>query len=96
MNPFEALVAVVPVVMVFSIPVIAIMTGHQRKMAEIFASQNQGVNPLAVDSLAREVAELKSLVHQQALELDNVSTTLRRMEQRSVSPATDVASRLST
>ena len=71
---------VVPVI-IFMIPIVAILTSHQRKMAEIY--QQRGPQPgfdptvaMQVDALRREVGELKQLMHQQAIAIDNLAPRL--------------------
>lgn len=65
-------------VLVFSIPVIAILTKHQRKMAEIFHQRHpadRAVDPntlVEVAQLRAEVTRLRDLVNQQVLERDRV------------------------
>ncbi len=58
------------------IPIVAILTSHQQKMASMFAQRAQGNSQLTseeLNALRREVMELKSLVHQQAIAIDNLS-----------------------
>ena len=58
------------------IPIVAILTSHQQKMAGLFAQRAQGATQLNHEELAalrREILELKSLVHQQAIAIDNLS-----------------------
>lgn len=63
-----------------SVPIVAILTAHQRKMAEIIHG-NGGQDPDAVVRLSNEVAELRQLVTQQAIALDDLSTMNRRLLQ---------------
>jgi len=64
----------------FMIPIIAILTSHQRKMAMIIhgsqAQQNQ--QNTQNDALASEVRELKQIVYQQSIALDNLTNEVRR------------------
>lgn len=55
------------------IPIVVILSKHQQKMAEIIRSQPQ----MSDDTihLRHEVAELKSLIHQQAIQIDNLVTS---------------------
>jgi hypothetical protein len=58
------------------IPIVAILTKHQQTMASMFAQRAQGNSQLTTDELAalrREILELKTLVHQQAIAIDNLS-----------------------
>jgi hypothetical protein len=55
------------------IPIVAILTQHQRRMAEIMRQNTpQGVHEIA--ELRREVAQLKEIVNQQALQMDDFLT----------------------
>lgn len=66
----DVLPYLIPIV-VFMIPIIAILTTHQRKMAELI---HRNPNPNGeIDALRREVQELKEIVHQQTLAIDNIS-----------------------
>ncbi len=67
----EELIAIVAIVAVFAVPVIAVLTKHQQKMTELI-HRNQ-TPPIPVrDNLRSEIAELKDLVAQQAIALDNL------------------------
>ena len=85
-----------PEVLVFLIPlagilcgIVAVLTGHQRKMAEIIhrGNPNAGVE---VEALRQEVRELRTLVNQQTIALDD----LRRSQIAPAPQQTDVQSRL--
>lgn len=67
-------IAILVPIVALMIPIVAILTTHQRRMAEIIHSnqQNQLPNP-EVESLRQEIRELKSLVHQQAIAVDNLA-----------------------
>ncbi|MBC8065954.1 MAG: hypothetical protein H7Y17_14065 [Chlorobia bacterium] len=59
---------------IFMIPIIAILTSHQRKMAElIHGNRANGNTNGEIEALRREVQELKQLVHQQTLQIDSIS-----------------------
>lgn len=68
----QVLAVMVPIVALM-IPIVAILTQHQRKMAEIIHSgqQHQLPNP-EVEAIKSEIRELKALVHQQAIAIDNL------------------------
>jgi hypothetical protein len=53
------------------IPIVAILTAHQRKMAEII-HQKASTQPGEIEALRREIYELKQLVHQQAIAMDSL------------------------
>ena len=67
-------------VLVFMIPIIAILTGHQRKMAQLIHGQGErraDLSPMVVDrisSLEREVAELRDQVRRQTIALDDLKS----------------------
>lgn len=64
---------VIPII-IFMIPIIAILTHHQRKMAELIHGNKGNANTQAeFEALRREVQELKEVVHQQTLAIDNIS-----------------------
>lgn len=61
------------------IPIVAILTYHQRKMAEIIhlrQPEQPGASQEEVDRLRREVAELTQRLHAQAIELDTYQSQL--------------------
>lgn len=85
------LIPIVAIVATFSVPVIAILVHHQRKMAELIHRQHPQPmlpNP-ETDALRREVGELKQLVQQQTIALDD----LRNHVQKSLSSG-EVSNRL--
>lgn len=75
MPPIEP--GLVAVALIFGLPVIAVLTNHQQKMAAIIHGQNRGNANAAqteeMQALRREVAELKQLVHQQTIICDNLT-----------------------
>ena len=61
-----------------SIPLIAILSTHQQKMAEIVLKQGDQANSdNEVQTLRAEVKELKELIHQQTILLDTLATQSR-------------------
>lgn len=59
---------------VFMIPIIAILTSHQRRMAELIHGNRHNQNSSAeIDMLRRELQEVKQLVHQQTLAIDSLT-----------------------
>lgn len=61
-------------IIIFMIPIIAILTHHQRKMAELMhGNRVNGNSNGELEALRREVQELKEVVHQQTLAIDNIS-----------------------
>lgn len=68
-----------------SIPVIRILTRHQAQMAQIIHGQSQNqtnVNESA--QLRDEVRQLRELMHQQAIALDNLRDDVKAMNAGSV------------
>lgn len=59
---------------IFMIPIIAILTSHQQKMARIMHESRPQVDPNEIAALRQEVRELKELIHTQMLALDSVTT----------------------
>jgi hypothetical protein len=53
--------------------IVAIMTKHQQRMAEILHGSPQNQSNNEINHLRNEVAELKHLVHQQMIALDAYS-----------------------
>lgn len=84
----DTLALLIPIVAVM-IPIIALLTAHQRKMAEIIHSNNPAQNA-EVDALRQEVRELRTLVNQQTISLDD----MRRSQIAAAPPQTDVQNRL--
>ncbi|MBS1721572.1 MAG: hypothetical protein JSS66_01050 [Armatimonadetes bacterium] len=83
--------------LVFMIPIIAILTAHQRKMAELIHGRRQD-NQNAVgghdrmSDLEREIIELKDLVRRQTIALDD----LRAQNHPAPPPTEDISTRLGT
>ena len=73
------------------IPIVVILTRHQQRMAEIVHRTAGDHSELT--ALRHEIAELKSLVHQQAITLDTLAGMQRTLSAPPSAPA--VAERLS-
>ncbi|RYG36881.1 hypothetical protein EON81_08395 [bacterium] len=71
LSRLEDLVPLMIPILALLIPIVAILTSHQRKMAEIMRDRNPMVDG-NVEALRREVHELKALVHQQSIAIDNL------------------------
>lgn len=72
---------IIACMMVFGIPIVAILTSHQRKMAELIHSRHsqEAVNPQVLAELSQlrmEVARLRDTVNQQVLAADQASSYL--------------------
>jgi len=82
------------VVFIMMIPIVSILTRHQRKMAEIIHGTAQQQQPSNHEMmLAQEVTRLRDVVSQQALALDNLAQSQRALEAR-MPVAEDLRSRL--
>ncbi len=66
------------------IPIVAILTKHQRNMAMIMRSDRNDAPKLPVvqPDLERQIADLRELVAQQTIALDTLSRTTQAMAQR--------------
>lgn len=77
----------IPVVVVMLIPIVAILTKHQRQMTEIIHRPGHGMpqnfTQAADPMLIAEIQQLRQLVAQQAIALDNLSSKVDQLAQRS-------------
>ncbi len=55
------------------IPIVAILTRHQQTMAKILREQSGAGSQAELEALRGEVARLTQAVHQQTIQLDNLS-----------------------
>jgi hypothetical protein len=80
---FTENIAILIPVIALMIPIVAILVSHQQKMAQIIhgANRQQVPNP-EVDSLKREVQELKQLIHQQTIALDSATRSSSSIQDR--------------
>ena len=74
----DALIAITGTIAVFAIPIIAILTAHQRKMAEIIHGSQRQQMAVNNDVVASEIRDLKQAVNQQTIALDSLATEIRR------------------
>lgn len=66
-------IAVMIPIIALLIPVIAILTKHQQRMAELIHGGEQNrQSSQEILALRHEIAELRSLVHQQSIAVDNL------------------------
>ncbi len=72
----EDIIGLAAVLLIFGTPIIAILTGHQRKMAELFRQQQVPVMNHETQALREEIRELKQLVYQQSIAIDNIARPL--------------------
>ncbi len=61
------------------IPIVAILTYHQRKMAELMRTQLPQGNPQELSEMRREMQELKQIVAQQAIQMDDFLNNQRKL-----------------
>ena len=67
---------------IFLLPIVKILVNHQQKMTEMtYRLNQQNVQPPLPeqDQMRRDMQDLKQLVQQQAIAIDNLSTKLDRM-----------------
>lgn len=72
----EVIAPMIMGVIVFMIPIIAILTSHQQKMARIMR-ENQGANNPhgnEIAALRQEVRELRDIVQRQVIAMDSMMT----------------------
>lgn len=80
----DILVLMIPITALM-IPIVAILTQHQRRMAEIMRQNHpQGHHEIA--ELRREVGMLKEIVNQQALQMDDFLTRQNQLMAPSTPP----------
>lgn len=80
-------IAIVAIMMVFGIPMVAILTHHQRKMAELIHRNQSSVTNATADEVARlreEVRQLRQELHQTAIALDDARRPTRQDIQQRV------------
>ena len=70
----DDMIGLAAVCMIFGTPIIGMLLRHQRKMAELFASQRpvSAINP-ETQALREEIRELKQLVYEQSIAIDNLA-----------------------
>jgi predicted RNase H-like nuclease (RuvC/YqgF family) len=68
-----AVLGILVPIIALMIPIVALLTQHQRKMAELFHS-NRGDRAInqEVEDLRQEIQELKALIHEQSIAIDNL------------------------
>ena len=81
----EVMIPLTAVALIFGIPIIAILTTHQRKMAElIHRNQPQQVDPMIQQQLASmqsQISDMRSMMQDHIINNDRPSTT-NSVEQR--------------
>lgn len=67
----EILAIFIPI-LALMIPIIALFMSHQQKMATILRDGQTNANASELAEMRREMSELKQLVHQQMIAMDNL------------------------
>ena len=79
MNP-EVVIPLASIMMIFGIPMAAILTSHQRKMAElIHGKQVEGNSSAEVSYLRQEVSALKDQISRQSAALDEIRRSVHAL-----------------
>jgi hypothetical protein len=80
------LIPIIAISAPFGLAIIAMLIKHQQRMAELIHQHHGPVLDPRIDALQRDMAELKDLIHQQALAIDGLSrgSTEPRIEERIV------------
>jgi|GEM_PF-1441701 len=70
--------------LVFLIPIIAILTRHQQKMTMLMRDRDQSAfsNQQQDSRLLHEIAQLRQLVAQQSIAIDDLSTQQRELSRK--------------
>lgn len=74
----EGFLALMIPIIALLIPIVAIMSQHQQKMATLLRGSTSDAE---IQQLRMEIQQLKDLVNQQALVMDNLNTTLVRRQE---------------
>ena len=85
MDKPELLIPLIGVAMIFATPLVLILTKHQQRMAELLHRSAAPALDPRIDTLQRDMAELKDLVHRQTLALDGMARSgsiPQRIEER--------------
>jgi hypothetical protein len=88
----ELIISLAGMITFFSVPVVAILTSHQRKMAEILHGKQGQQAALNNEVVASEMQQLRQAIHQQTIALDSLTTEIRKGMHNSNEP---MSSRLS-
>ncbi|HWD38892.1 MAG TPA: hypothetical protein VG944_08600 [Fimbriimonas sp.] len=82
MNP--GIIALFIPIIIFMIPIVAILAWHQQRMAVIVHGERGAAGEL--EALRKEVFELRQLINQQALMLDSVNSAVRSLPRQTYEP----------
>jgi hypothetical protein len=69
MNP--GVIAMAIPILALMIPIVAILTRHQRSMAELIHSRH-ATNPAELEAIRQEIRELRTILHSQTIALDDI------------------------
>lgn len=89
----DGFVAILAIMGVMSVPIVAILTNHQRRMAEIVHGSENGEQGRRIVAMEHEIAELRHLMSEQMIVLDDISSAHRRLLERQ-SESNEIQTRL--
>ncbi len=78
----DDIVGIMAILVVFAIPIVAVLTRHQQRMAQILHDR-QGAQPLVTDRLAEELAHIRQVLAQHTIALDNLAIAQRQLATQS-------------
>ena len=78
-NP-ENFIPLIAIVMMFGIPIVAILTTHQRKMAEMIHGNRQQSPNQELAPIYHELKNLRDSVNSLALNVDSLKTEIRSQQ----------------
>lgn len=87
----EMIAVCIPVV-ALCIPIVAMLTKHQQKMAELLHG-SQGVNAEETYRMRNEVNQLRDLVAQQTIALDDLRSSVRNIEMSALQSGSETSTR---
>lgn len=73
-SKLEDLLGVLIGLVALLIPIVAILTRHQQRMAELLRGSQPQLQNDQVEQLRREISDLRQVVHQQTIALDSASS----------------------
>ncbi|MBL8060946.1 MAG: hypothetical protein JNK63_09560 [Chthonomonas sp.] len=73
----EMLIPLFSVLLIFGIPIVAIVTSHRQKMKEMELRARNSQPPLAVEHLQNELLALRERVNEQALDVEKLKDLVR-------------------
>lgn len=91
----EKYIALMIPIIALLIPIVAILTQHQRRMAEIMR-QNHSTGGQDIAELRREVQQLKEIISQQAIQMDDFLGSQKRLAAPPVTPPGGIHERLNS